>query len=204
MAGAAGAASDPALPDALKSCARIVEDAARLACFDREVTALSGVSQAPQATSAAPVAPVAEAAPVTTAAASTAAAPPGAVAPAATEGGAATASPRRGPDASSQPGALSPEQSFGLSLAEIRKLQTPQGEAAATLKKLTAHVATVYHNAAGRQVFTLDNGQVWRQAETKPDFTAGPGTAVTISTGALGSYWVETGPHNWTRVERVR
>jgi hypothetical protein len=52
-------------------------------------------------------------------------------------------------------------------------------------------------------VFTLDNGQVWRQSETRASFEARTGDAVKISRGGMGSFWLSTDTHNWTRVERV-
>ena len=70
--------------------------------------------------------------------------------------------------------------------------------------EFTAHIASISRNAAGRAVVTLDNGQVWRQSETRASFEASAGDAVTISSGVLGSYWLVTSVHNRTRVERVR
>jgi tRNA-dihydrouridine synthase len=52
-------------------------------------------------------------------------------------------------------------------------------------------------------VVTLDNGQVWRQAETRASFEAHAGDAVTVSSGAIGSFWLATDVHNRTRVERI-
>jgi hypothetical protein len=31
----------------------------------------------------------------------------------------------------------------------------------------------------------------------------GPGDVATISSGVLGSFWLATSKHNWTRVERI-
>ena len=98
---------------------------------------------------------------------------------------------------------LSPEQRLVLPPEGIRKLESKQGIESPQVKGLTAHIASVSRNGAGRQLFTLDNGQVWRQAESKASFEAGPGDAVTISSGALGSFWLATGKHNRTRVERL-
>jgi hypothetical protein len=98
---------------------------------------------------------------------------------------------------------LTPERTFGLSGDQILQLEARQGGTPpAKLKSLTAQIASVSHNAEGRWVFTLDNGQVWRQTETR-SFEASPGAAVRISSGAMGSFWIETSKHNWTRVERV-
>ncbi len=119
---AATAGAGQPLPQALQACTRLTQDSDRLACFDREVGALSGA--------------------------------------------AAT-------------------------------------EPAKPAEELTAHLRTVTRNAAGREVFTLDNGQVWQQAETRARFEAHAGEAVKITRGALGSFWLSVDAHNQTRVERI-
>jgi len=45
---------------------------------------------------------------------------------------------------------------------------------------------------------------VWLQSETQSDFIVRPGDTVTITTGALGAYWMSTDVHHATRVKRVR
>ena len=101
---------------------------------------------------------------------------------------------------------MTSEQKLGLSAEGIRKLAAKKGinsaEARAPLA-LTAHLASVTRNSAGREVFTLDNGQVWRQSETRARFEAHAGEAVKITPGAIGSFWLSTDTHNQTRVERV-
>jgi hypothetical protein len=149
-AAAAAAAAQP-VPPALEACTHISAEGERLACFDREMSALSKV---------------------------------------ATAGAGATP--------------LTPEQKLGLSPEGVRKLETRQGMPAdKSRQELTARLTSVARNPAGREVFTLDNGQVWRQAESRARFEAHAGEAVKITPGALGSFWLSTGTHNWTRVERV-
>jgi hypothetical protein len=95
---------------------------------------------------------------------------------------------------------------MGLSAEGIRKVEVEKGISPAGAKpppELTAHLASVSRNSAGRAVFTLDNGQVWRQSETRASFEARTGDAVKISRGGMGSFWLSTDTHNWTRVERV-
>lgn len=183
------------LADALRSCAKITEDSQRLACFDRQVAALSDVAASPGAgTSPGP----------------TSAAAAGAAASPASSGG--SAQPVGSPPPGARPAmgnapvapALSPEQKLGLSAEGVRKLEAKQGiPSPPEVKGLTAHIASVSHGASGRMVLTLDNGQVWRQAETRPAFEAHPGDVATISSGALGTFWLATSRHNWTRVERI-
>jgi hypothetical protein len=203
VAAATAAAAEP-LPEALRACASIPQDQERLMCFDREVAALSGGASRSAATpeAAAPL-PATSATAAPAARAGAAAAGTGVAEASAVSSAAPVSAAPVGEAAGTAQAPLSPEQRFGLSLEGLRKLESREGIKSAELKRLDAHVKSVYHNAAGRQVFTLDNGQVWRQAETKPDFEAGPGAAVTISSGALGSYWLQTSKHNWTRVERV-
>jgi len=101
---------------------------------------------------------------------------------------------------------LTPEDKLGLSTEGIHKLEVERGIKSAAAKpsqELTAHVASVSRNAAGRAVLTLDNGQVWRQSETRSSFEARAGDAVKITPGVMGSFWLSTNTHNWTRVERL-
>jgi hypothetical protein len=97
---------------------------------------------------------------------------------------------------------LTPEQKLGLSTSRVQKLESPSG--AATLSELHAHIASASASADGLQSFVLDNEQVWRQTATKTDFFVRQGDAVTISTGALGSFWLSTDSHHSTRVKRIR
>ena len=246
---AAAAVAQP-LPAALQSCTHITRDSERLACFDREVAALSATTTAGASVSrpvagaaasgppaaatvaatgavaavAAPSAAGAAAAPgvAAPAVAAPAVAAPGVAAPAvaapavaapgvaASRVAASAAAASAGATASAPNAAVSsltPEQTFGLTAEGIRKLEAAQGNKSAQMqppKALAAHIASVARNAAGRDVFTLDNGQVWRQSETRSTFEAHAGDAVVISSRALGSFWLSTSTHNGTRVERLR
>ena len=173
-----------AVPSTVHACEAITSDQQRLACFDRELAKLEG----------------AQSNPVTATASEHNSNLQASAAAAALPGKAATATNTTHPAAKPFP----PEQTFGLSGDQIRTLEARQGGTPppVKLKKLTAQIASVSHNSEGRWVIKLDNGQVWRQTETR-SFEASPGQAVKISTGAMGTYWLETGPHNWTRVERV-
>jgi hypothetical protein len=55
-----------------------------------------------------------------------------------------------------------------------------------------------------RQVFVLDNAQTWQQIELDLGFTVRIGQEVTISKGALGSFWLSADSHRATRVKRIR
>ena len=221
---AAAAVAQP-LPAALQSCTHITRDSERLACFDREVAALSATTTAGASVShpvagaaasgppaAAAVAAAGAVAVVAAPSAAAAAAAPGVAAPA-VAAPAVAAPPVAAPPVATAiaPNAavssLTPDQTFGLTAEGIRKLEAEQGIKSAQVrppKELTAHIADVARNAAGRDVFTLDNGQVWRQSETRSTFEAHAGDAVVISSRALGSFWLSTSTHNGTRVERLR
>lgn len=190
LAAGAALAAAQSPPAALQACTRISQDSERLACFDREVAALSG-----HAAAGAPVASTPGKAP-----AGGAAANPAAVAPAPTP---AADAHTGGAGAGTAAAPLTPEQKLGLSGEGVRTLEARQGIKTEKVKGLTAHITSVSRNASGRLVLTLDNGQVWRQAESRSTFEAGPGDVATISPGVLGSFFLATNSHNWTRVERI-
>lgn len=89
--------------------------------------------------------------------------------------------------------ALTPEQKFGLSK-----------ESSLTPTAVRARIVSVSRYMNERQVFVLDNVQSWQQIELDPDFTARNGQEVTISNGALGSFWLSTDSRHRTRVKRIR
>ena len=102
------------------------------------------------------------------------------------------------------PAPLTDEQKMGLPAERILKLQAPADAAPPKLKELTAKIQGVHANAAGREVFTLDNGQVWQQSELDSKFSVAAGDTVKITHGALGSFWMSANAHSNTRVSRLR
>jgi hypothetical protein len=104
------------------------------------------------------------------------------------------------------PPKLTPEQKIGLTRDQVEAMQAPAGAPPEPqIKDFTAAIKSVTGGAGNRQVFELDNGQVWRQSESK-SFAAHPGDAVRISKAALGSFFMElqSNKHMATRVSRVR
>ncbi|MEA3178999.1 MAG: hypothetical protein QOI59_2522 [Gammaproteobacteria bacterium] len=100
---------------------------------------------------------------------------------------------------------LTPEQKIGLTRDKVDALETAPGiPPEPQLKNIDAALKSVSRDANNRQVFVLDNGQVWHQAQRDPAFSAKPGETVHISAGALGSFFLSTNPHTATRVTRVR
>lgn len=99
---------------------------------------------------------------------------------------------------------LTPEQKFGLSSAQVSELESKSFSQPLPPAEVHAHIVSIEQRPDSRQVFVLDNSQVWQQIEFDPAFAARKGYAVTISKGALGSFWLATDPHQATRVKRIR
>lgn len=179
------AAQAAPVPGSLHACVSVTADKERLACFDREMAKLDSAQTNQAAAAVAPAPRVAAAASAPTAA----------------------PTPSPPPAANTTPPPvkqLAPEQAFGLSGNQARALEARQQGVPlpARLKNITAQIASASLNSEGHWVITLDNGQVWRQSETR-SFEATPGATVKISSGSMGSFWIETNRHNWTRVDRV-
>jgi hypothetical protein len=164
------------------ACRGIADDTARLACFDRESAwlAQSGAALSPGV--------------------------------AAAEGSAArAASAPSGADSPNSPGhrattataSLDPQQSFGLSTAEISAREVAAGERPREAASITAHIARLYTGANGRVVFTLDNHQVWQELLAAGDLDSQPGESVVISRGMLGSYWMKAQSGRGAKVTRL-
>ena len=117
-----------------------------------------------------------------------------------------TAAPQANPSppaTASAPEKLSPQQKFGLAGDHVQPLEPGPMTVPPKLNELQAHIAKVSRRSDGHALYELDNGQVWLQTEIRSDFFVRSGDGVTITTGALGSYWLATDSHNATRVKRV-
>jgi hypothetical protein len=176
-------------PAGLLACRNISDAAARLACFDREAASLT---PAPTAGGAASPIPAPIPAPSSATAAS-ASVPPAPLAPAPV----ASTAVRRAP-------VLDPQQQFGLPERAVAAKEVAAGTRSADATKIEAHLAGIAPAVDGRAVFTLDNGQVWRQLSTEADLLAKQGDAVTISRGLLGSYWLALKSKRGCKVTRLR
>jgi len=100
--------------------------------------------------------------------------------------------------------ALDPKQQFGLPEQTVAQQEVAAGTRAVDTAAIEGHISQLSHTANGRAIFTLDNGQVWRQVVNDADVLAKPGDAVTISRGVLGSYWLQTKSKRGCKVTRVR
>lgn len=102
------------------------------------------------------------------------------------------------------PGLSDPKQSFGLTETAIAEKEVAAGMRPAPLAHIEAHVKALSAAADGRLVFTLDNGQTWVQLRPEgDDLLAKVGDAVTVSRGALGSYWLALSSRRGCKVTRL-
>jgi hypothetical protein len=100
---------------------------------------------------------------------------------------------------------LTPEQSLGLSSAQIEARQTAPA-AAPKFKptQLRARVVALRERPHAGFVVTLDNGQVWTQNEMEAHLGVHEGDLVTIQPAKLGGFWL-VGPSGWaTKVRRAQ
>jgi hypothetical protein len=176
--------------DAVLACRSIEDAMARLACFDQTTNSSAAMPPANgESRDRLPPAVGAEPAPV---AAPVAQAPPGSVARAAV-------APTPGHPA--QP--LDSEQQFGMRTKDVAAAEVAAGVRAPEIKNIQAAIVAIGRSASGRLLFTLDNGQVWRQLLADGDLLAKVGDSVTISRGLFGSFWLEASSGRGCKVNRV-
>jgi hypothetical protein len=161
------------------ACRGIANNAARLACFDREsalvaahVQATAGERQPPAEASTPAGAP----------------ATPAAVA---------------GP-AAAHDSALDRLQTFGIPPAQILEREEAARKAPPPLQHIEAHIVGMAGMGDGREIFTLDNHQVWAELEPDGDLYAKPGASVEISRGWLGSYSLSLKSRRNAKVTRLQ
>lgn len=169
----------PQALDRLLACRKVASGPARLACFDRESAAVAA----------------ARASTVTGQRPATGGSPAKAAEP-----GARSASLRSAADSS----ALDPLQTFGLPPGQILAREEAARKAPRPLDHIAAHIMALANTADGREVFTLDNHQVWAQLAPDGDLYAKPGEAVEISRGWLGSYSLSLRSRRSCKVTRLR
>ena len=92
-------------------------------------------------------------------------------------------------------------RTFGL-----QPSQQPAARAAAAVraKSMASQIVSVGSDRDGERVFTLDNGQVWRQTESSVLGLARVGDTITIRAASFGSYMLITRGGVPLRVERIR
>lgn len=176
----------------LLACRAITDPAARLACFDRESGALAQTVPAPPSVSTSPPAAILNrTAPASPAPESRAPATPIAANPAPATSTAA-------------PPAAKALDDFGLAPGAVEARERQAGHQPAPLEQVQGHLTALTKTADGLLVFTLDNGQVWKQLEREGELLANAGDAVRIKRGWLGSYMLSLPSHGACKVTRVR
>lgn len=91
---------------------------------------------------------------------------------------------------------------FGLT-ADIANKRAPPGERQADDAVLPGKIVALRQGPRGELIFTLDNQQVWVQAEVQQSKRFVVGDAVRIEHGAMGSLWLAADKGRKTRVKRV-
>jgi hypothetical protein len=91
---------------------------------------------------------------------------------------------------------------FGLT-ADIARKRDPVAERQAADAVLPGTIVALGQTRDGKFIFTLDNKQVWIQAEIKTTIEFEVGDAVHIEHGAMGSLWLAADKGRKTRVKRV-
>jgi hypothetical protein len=94
------------------------------------------------------------------------------------------------------------EKSYGLTDEQKRKLEQPKAGIDAKPQTLSSKVLAVTLRADGRNVITLENGQIWVQGEAFEHTAIHAGDAVTIKPGLLGSLYMFLPSRLRTRVTR--
>jgi hypothetical protein len=101
--------------------------------------------------------------------------------------------------------ALDPRQTFGLAPMAVAARAEAAAHAPKPLDSMTVHVSSIGKTADGREIFRLDNHQVWVQLVADGSWLdARSGEPVKISRGWLGSYWLRLRSRSGFKVTRVR
>jgi hypothetical protein len=93
---------------------------------------------------------------------------------------------------------------FGMT-ADIAQKRDPARKYRATQNDaLPGKIVTLRQAARGEYVFTLDNEQVWIEAEPTPNIHFAVGDAVRIEHGAMSSIWLAADKGRKTRIKRIQ
>jgi hypothetical protein len=98
----------------------------------------------------------------------------------------------------------SASEEFGLPEGAVTAREVAAGTRPSALDHIEARVTKLSPSGNGLLVFTLDNGQVWRQLVHEGELLASVGDAVRISRGWLGSYSMRLPSGRGCKVARVR
>lgn len=113
--------------------------------------------------------------------------------------------PREAPDeASVPPQVLTAEERFGREGAMTREEVDRKEVESRELGKLQAKVTEIWTRSDGLMVFTLDNGQVWKQNSPDSQFRLKTGDSVRIQPAAMNSFLLSGPSKRSTRVSRLK
>jgi hypothetical protein len=100
---------------------------------------------------------------------------------------------------------LNAHETFGLAPTQVAARAEAAAHAPKPLDSLTARVTSIARAADGREVFTLDNHQVWVQLVADGSWLdVRTGEQVRVSRGWLDSYRLSLPSHEGFKVKRVR
>jgi hypothetical protein len=85
--------------------------------------------------------------------------------------------------------ARDPRETFGIPPEKLLEQEQAAQHLPRPLDHISAHIELIAKAADGRDIFTLDNHQVWAQL-VPDDLYVKPGDEVRISRAMLGSYWL--------------
>jgi hypothetical protein len=92
---------------------------------------------------------------------------------------------------------------FGMTV-DIARKRDPVAESKNENESLSGKIAALQEAPRGEYIFTLDNGQIWIQAELRSNIRFEVGDAVQIEHGAMSSLWLAADHHRKTRVKRIQ
>ena len=167
-------------PAELMTCVRITGDAERLACYDRAMLTASPEARAASDKRAAEAVVVAAAA-----------------AKAKAEVDAATATAKAEADA------IARREAFGAETVATRpnRFATPPEE----IQQIETGISEMLTNPSGLAVFLLENGQLWKQADTSRLPNVRVGDRVTLNRAGFGGYHLNFVKQKlWVLVKRMK
>lgn len=100
--------------------------------------------------------------------------------------------------------AVKSEDDFGRERQLAHEEDQKLAEATRAVGELQATIVGLEKRTDGLMTFTLDNGQVWRQARPDSRFSIKQGDAIRIQPGSLGSFILSGPTKKSTRVTRVK
>ena len=88
--------------------------------------------------------------------------------------------------------------------ADIKRQRDPVAVEEAKHEVISGKIVGVQQAPRGEWIFTLDNQQVWKQAEAKASIQFAVGEAVHIEHGAMSSLWLAADKGRKVRVTRLQ